>query len=217
MDAAPAMPACLLVGLTGGVGAGKSTAEEALRAHHIPVADADQWAHAVLDHEQQAQRAIREYFMAHHDLDPLRPDGTIDRAALARIVFQDAAALAFLEGVVHPCVRRRADAWIAAQRAACVPLAVMIVPLLFESGMAAQCQATIAIVAPPALRCRRLHAARGWAPAHSAARMRHQLTDAMRARRATYVVSNAGSRDALGRALHAVLHDLRRHPSGPAR
>ncbi len=206
----------MLVGLTGGVGAGKSTAEEFLRAQHIPVADADHWAHAVLDQECQAQAAIQEYFRAQHGLDVRRPDGTLDRAALARIVFRDAAALAFLEGVVHPCVRQRADAWIAAQRAAHVPLAVMIVPLLFESGMDALCHATIALVAPPALRCRRLRAARGWAPAHSAARMRHQLDDATRARRATYVVSNAGRRDALGRALLAVLNDLRRHPLGPA-
>jgi len=96
MDDVPAMNPCMLVGLTGGVGAGKSTAEEFVRAWHIPVADADHWAHAVLAQERQAQRAIQDYFLAHHGLDPLRPDGTLDRTMLARIVFHDATALAFL-------------------------------------------------------------------------------------------------------------------------
>lgn len=205
-----------IIGLTGGVGAGKSTAAALLRAQRVPVADADQWAHDVLAHDHEAQRAIQEYFLAHHGVDPLRRDGTLDRAALARIVFHDAAALAALEAVVHPRVRVMARHWIAAQHAAHAPLAVMIVPLLFESGMDALCAATIAIVAPPAVRCRRLLRARGWTPAHSAARMRHQLDDPARAQRATYVVSNAGSRAAFARALAAVLLDLRRGPQGAA-
>jgi dephospho-CoA kinase len=208
-------PACI-IGLTGGVGAGKSTAEALLRAQHVPVADADQWAHDVLAHDRAAQRAIQEYFLARHGVDPLRRDGSVDRAALARIVFGDAAALAALEAIVHPRVRAMAQQWIAAQRAAQAPLAVMIVPLLFESGMDAMCAATLALVAPPAVRARRLQRARGWTPAHSAARMRRQLDDTARAQRATYVVSNAGSRAAFARALAAVLDDLRRDPQGAA-
>jgi dephospho-CoA kinase len=82
--------------------------------------------------------------------------------------------------------------------------------------MDAMCAATLALVAPPAVRARRLQRARGWTPAHSAARMRRQLDDTARAQRATYVVSNAGSRAAFARALAAVLDDLRRDPQGAA-
>jgi len=197
-----------LIGLTGGVGAGKSTAEQILRDAGIPVADADAWAHAVLATNTRVQRAVRAHFRARHAARVTTPDGALDRRAIAAIAFQDAASLAFLEKLIHPLVRRRAAAWRAEQRAAAAPTAVVIVPLLFESGMDAACDATIAVEAPVAMRRARLRAARGWSAKHCADRMRHQLSDAERRRRATIVVKNAASRAAFARALLAAVNDL---------
>jgi len=190
------------------VGAGKTTAERILREAGIPVADADQWAHEVLATDTRVQRALRAHFAARHAARVTTPDGALDRRAIAAIAFQDAVSLAFLERLIHPRVRRRAAAWRAEQRAAGARVAVVIVPLLFESGMDAECDATIAVQAPAALRRARLRAARGWSAKHCADRMRHQFSDADRRRRATSVVDNTASRAAFARALLAAVHDL---------
>ena len=138
-----------------------------------------------------------------------RADGTIDRAAVASRVFKDVEALRFVEAIVHPRVKRRAAAWCAMQRHRGVPLAVLVAPLLFESGMDARLDCVVALAVPAAERRRRLRVSRGWTGREALARMRSQLTDAARARRADYVVGNAGTPAQLAAALRMLRDKLR--------
>jgi dephospho-CoA kinase len=125
--------------------------------------------------------------------------------------FADARALRFIESVVHPWVKARGAAWCTAQRRRGVPLAVLVAPLLFESGMDAQvdCVATLAV--PVRERCRRLGVSRGWSTHAARARMRHQMTDAARARRADFVIGNTGTPAQLAAALKTLRDTLRSH------
>jgi len=198
----------VIVGLTGGIGSGKSTAERLCQQWGIPVADADRWAHEVLRDDHDVQQALEAYFQAHYGLPIRTPAGALDRAAIAAKVFHDDAALAALEALVHPRVKARAEVWIAAQRAARVPLAVLVVPLLFESGMERQVDCVVALAVPPAERVRRLHAGRGWAEADIRARMRRQYGEDERRRRAEYVVPNTGTEDELAAALRRVFETI---------
>ena len=207
----------IVAGLTGGVGSGKSSAERLCRLWRIPTADADRWAHEVLARSAVVRRRIAAFCRKRWGISVLDSSGALDRAALAARVFADAGALAFLERLIHPAVKRKAAAWIAAQRRARVPLAVLVVPLLFESGMDRQVDCVIALKAPVSVRCERLRTHRGWTVVQARARMRHQLDDATRARRANYVVDNAGSRRQCAAALRTVSDNLRlraRHEGG---
>jgi len=209
--------ATIVAGLTGGVGSGKSSAERLLRLWRIPTADADRWAHEVLARSAAMRSRIAAFCRKRWGVSVLDSTGALDRAALAARVFADAGALSFLERLIHPAVKQKAAAWIAARRRARVPLAVLVVPLLFESGMDRQLDCVIALKAPMSVRCQRLRTSRGWTSAQARARMHHQLDDAARARRADYVVDNAGSPRQLAAALRTVVDDLRlraRHEGG---
>jgi len=136
------------------------------------------------------------------------PEGEVDRAAVAQHAFADPDERAWLEGVLWPRVGARVAQWreqVLAQQPA-PPAAVIEVPLLFESGMDAGFDATLAIVAPEPLREERA-GARGHAAV--AQRSARQLSQEEKARRATYVVVNDGSLDELERRLSEVLAKLR--------
>lgn len=121
----------VVVGLTGGIASGKSTAAAALRRIGAPVVSSDELAREVVRPGEPAWHAVREAFGA----GVLRADGTLDRRALAATVFADPAARRRLEAITHPEIRRRMLAWLAAQRAAGAAAAVCDIPLLFEVGL----------------------------------------------------------------------------------
>ncbi|NLF39264.1 dephospho-CoA kinase [bacterium] len=201
-------PRTTIVGLTGGVGAGKSTAEALCRQWGVPTADADRWAHEVLEQDARVRASLAGYFAGRYGIEPLDRNGGIDRRAVAARVFDDPDALAFLEGLVHPRVRDRANAWAAEQRRNGVPLAVLVVPLLFESGMDTDVDRVIAIAASPDERVRRLGAARGWSEEEARARMARQLNEEERCRRAHAVVRNDGSIEEFSTALRQTLQRM---------
>src|SRR3954469_19314492 len=121
----------LKVGLTGGIATGKSYVAAKLRAGGIPVLDADALAHGVMAPGTEATMAIAARFGA----DVLSGDGSVDRAKLGPIVFADAAARRELEAIVHPAVHRATEAGIRAfELTGGYPMAVVDVPLLFETG-----------------------------------------------------------------------------------
>jgi dephospho-CoA kinase len=189
------------VGLTGGMGSGKSTALEALRRLGAEVLSSD----AVV-HELYEGRQLREAVVARFG-EEVAPAGVVNRAALARRAFASAEERAWLEGQVWPLVGARVVAWLEQARAKrpSPRAAVVEVPLLFEAGLAQLYDATIAVVAEESVRRRRA-SARGHALADE--RAARQLSQDEKARRATFVVHNDGSEEDLARKLSAVLGKL---------
>jgi dephospho-CoA kinase len=191
------------VGLTGGIGAGKSTALAALERLGAAVLSTD----AVV-HDLYASDDLRDAVVGRWG-DEVAPGGNVDRHAVATRVFGSPEERAWLEGVLWPRVGARVAAWReeVAGREPPPPAAVVEVPLLFEAGMDGGFDATIAVVADEETR-----AARAAGRGHEAVdeRAARQLPQDEKAQRATYVVDNDSSVGDLERKLSAILGKLRR-------
>ena len=177
-----------VIGLMGAVGSGKSTVAGMLRSLGASVHDADRAAHEAL-REPEAKAAALAL------LGPgiLGPDGEADRKRIAERVFQDPAALKGLEAILHPRVRRRMEAWMAAERAQGAPALVLDIPLLAEAGLDTLCDLLLFVDTPAALRDARVQGDRGWTAEETARRQARQgALDAKRGR-AHAVIENAGS------------------------
>ena len=192
-----------LIGLTGGMGAGKSTALKALERLGAAVQSSD----AVV-HELYEGTTLRDAVVARWG-EQVAPGGVVDRAEVARRAFADADGRAWLEATVWPLVGERMGTWLAQARALePAPRAIVVeVPLLFEAGIEGAYDVTIAVVAAEELRERRA-AARGHEL--TAERAARQLSQEEKAARATYVVRNDGSLEELEVELSAVLEKLGR-------
>jgi len=190
------------VGLTGGLGAGKSTALAALGRLGAMTLSTD----AVV-HELYASPEVRELVVARWG-EEVAPGGVVDRAQVARHAFADPGERAWLEGMLWPRVGGRVTAFREAAAAADPPppAAVVETPLLFEAGMEAAYDATIAVVADEEVRAARA-AARGHAAVDE--RAFRQLTQDEKAARATYVVRNSGGVPELEAALSELLARIR--------
>jgi dephospho-CoA kinase len=191
------------LGLTGGIGAGKSTALAALERLGAAVLSSDAVVHELYEGEQLRDAAIDRWGPE------VAPDGVIDRAAVAERAFANAEDRTWLEGTVWPLVGARVAAWLEGVRALNPPprAAVVEVPLLFEAGLDALYDATIAVIADESARRRRA-AGRGHALLQE--RGTRQLSQEEKARRATFVVPNDGSEEDLERELSAMLAKLGR-------
>ena len=189
------------IGLTGGIGAGKSTALEALERLGAAVLSTDQVVHELYD-DPEVRDAVTERFG-----ESVAPEGRIDRGRLAEAAFATAEDRSWLEGVLWPRVGRRMSDWRSAldRRESPPRAAVVEVPLLFESDMDGVFDATIAVVADEDVRAERA-GARG----HQAleARSARQLTQDEKAQRASYAVANDGSVEQLESKLSSILEML---------
>ncbi|MGY1637330.1 dephospho-CoA kinase [Geodermatophilus sp. SYSU D00742] len=174
------------MGLTGGIGSGKSTVAGLLAARGARIVDADRIAREVVEPGTPGLAAVVEAFGPQ----VLTADGALDRPALASIVFADPAARATLDGIVHPLVRARAAELVAAAP----PDAVVVqdVPLLVETGQAASYDLVVVVEAHPETRVRRL-VQRGLAPEDARARIAAQATDEQRRAVADVVLDNSGT------------------------
>ena len=190
------------VGLTGGLGAGKSTALRELESLGAAVLSADAVVHQ-LYREPEVVAAVHSRFGD----EVLDSAGEVDRGALGARVFEREHDRAWLEALLWPLVARRTEDFHAQARRRDPPprAAVVEAPLLFEGGGESRYSATIAVIADDAIREQRL-AARG--QTQRAEREARQLTQAEKARRATYVVVNDGSVEELRSQLAAVLERL---------
>jgi dephospho-CoA kinase len=190
-----------LIGLTGGMGAGKSTALKALERLGAAVQSTDTVVHELYEGERLREAVIGRWGPS------VVTDGKVDRAAVARHAFADEQGRSWLESTIWPMVGERMAAWLEQTRALRpVPRAIVVeVPLLFEAGMEGMYDATIAVVASEQLREQRA-ANRGHALARE--RAARQLSQEEKSRRATYVVSNDGSEEELERKLSGVLDKL---------
>jgi len=191
------------VGLTGGIGSGKSAALTALDELGAATLSADAVVHELLGSDE-----LRDAIVERFGSDVLDSEGLIDRSAVAARVFGQAGERAWLEGLLWPRVGARIVEWRAEVDASepRPPAAFVEVPLLFESGMESVFDATIAVVADEQLRAERANARGHTAVAERADR---QLTQQDKADRAGYVVRNDGTREELKAELSHVLATIK--------
>jgi dephospho-CoA kinase len=186
-----------VLGLTGSIGMGKSTAARMLKRLRVPVHDSDATVHRLLSRGGGAVQQIEREFPG-----SVR-DGAVDRAALGAIVFRDATALRRLEAILHPLVQRSQRRFLACCAARRVPVAVLDIPLLYETGAERRVDAVIVVTAPPTIQRARVLARPGMTPEKLAGILSRQMPDREKRRRADFVVASS-----LGRA--HTLRGLRR-------
>lgn len=178
----------LRVGLTGGIATGKSHCLSRFAALGVPVIDADLLARDAVAPGSPGLAQVRARFGP----SVMLADGSLDRAALAAIVFSDPAARADLESIVHPEVYRRISEWFANQPAG-TRLAIADIPLLFETGHEHDFDAVIVCACDPDEQQRRLMERDGLSAAEAEARLAAQWPILEKVRRADYVIRTDGT------------------------
>ena len=199
----------IIVGLTGGIGSGKSEAARLLAAHGAVVVDADLLAREAVAPGTDGLRQV----VAEFGDQVLDDDGSLDRAALGRIVFADTERLAALNAIVHPIVGRRSREIMASAPADAV--VVYDVPLLVEGHLEEQYDEVVVVDVAPDVQLRRLTEVRGMAPDDARARMAAQATREERLAAADSVLDNSGDLAALARQVDELWGRLT--TAGPAR
>lgn len=194
-----------IIGLAGGVGAGKSSVAAILAELGCVVCNADELARQAL-----RDPAIRATLVGWWGREVLDEAGQIDRAAVAAIVFDRPEELKRLELVVHPWVQARRQALFREAPADACAL-VIDAPLLFEAGLDAECDAVIFVDADRVTRLARVAAGRGWDPAELGKREDSQLPLDEKRARSDYVISNNGDLQALAEQVHRTLNEIVLH------
>jgi dephospho-CoA kinase len=189
----------LTIGLTGGIAAGKSEALAAFSRLGAATLSSDAVVHELLDSEPLVGRVVERWGPE------VAPEGVVDRNRIGEIVFADPEQLTWLEQQIHPLVGERIGGWLADLPAE-TGIAVIEVPLLFESGMDEAFDTTVAIVTEDEVRRERA-AARGHALVDE--REARQLAQHEKAARAEHAIANDGSVEDLERALSALIAKLR--------
>jgi dephospho-CoA kinase len=192
-----------VLGLTGGIGMGKSTAAKAFRRLRVPVFDADATVHRLQGPGGAAVRPIEAAFPG------TTRDGRVDRAALRAVVLADPAARKRLERIVWPLVRQAERAFLATARRRGARIAVLDIPLLLETGGEKRVDEVIVVSAPEAVQRARVLARRSMSPAQFAAIRAAQMPDALKRRKADRVVRTGLSRHEAQRHIRAIVRELR--------
>lgn len=207
----------LVVALTGGIGSGKSSVSNRLASLGVPVIDTDEISHQLTAPGGDALRAIAQTFGP----GVMRPDGSLDRAALRHLVFDDKAARKRLEAILHPRIRARMHERLAAVEA---PYAVLVIPLLLETGQADVADRILVVDLPEAEQLRRVQVRSDLDAGQIRRIIASQTSRSLRLERADDVIDNSGDQRALYEQvdrLHREYLDLAKEresqPSGPSR
>ncbi|HEV2544043.1 MAG TPA: dephospho-CoA kinase [Methylobacterium sp.] len=174
----------VVLGLTGSIGMGKSATAAMFSARGVPLHDSDAAVHALYGPGGAAARAIGDAFPG-----TLTPEGGVDRPALRAAVLGNSEKLARLEAIVHPLVRDVSRAFLA--RHADAPLVVLDIPLLFETGAEARCDAVLVVTAPPEVQRARVLARPGMTEAAFEAIRAKQMPDAEKRARADFLIDTS--------------------------
>lgn len=202
----------LVVGLTGGIGSGKSAAAERFVALGAAIVDTDQIAHQLTAAGGDAIPALQQAFGPKI----IGADGALDRAAMRALAFGDPLVRQRLEGILHPMIRARSDAAVAAAQAA--PYVVLVVPLLVESGgYRSRCDRIAVVDVPEALQLERVMRRSGLAREQVEAIMAAQASRAQRRAIADDLIDNSGDIAALQRQVDELDRRYRAETSMPAR
>ena len=192
----------IILGLTGGIGMGKSTAAAAFRRARIPVFDADAAVHRLQARGGRAVRAIAEAFPG-----TVR-DGTVDRSALRHVVLSNADALTRLEGILHPMVRQEERAFVARARRRGNRGVVLDIPLLLETGGDQRVDRIVVVSAPHDVQTHRIRARRRMSDADIKAVIARQKPDREKRRRADVVIRTGLSRHESLKALSRLIREV---------
>lgn len=187
------------IGLTGGIGTGKSFVLGHLARCGVPTLDTDAVSREVVRRGTPAFGAV----VARFGSAVVAPDGELDRQALGRIVFADETARRDLEAIVHPAVWQSVEAWLAAQAAP----SVVAVPLLFETGAESRFDRVLLTDCPPETQVARVMARDGLTAEAVGARVSAQMPAQERRRRAQAVIDTSGTREATVEAIESVWRD----------
>ena len=172
-----------ILGLTGSIGMGKSTTAKMFADVGVPVYDADAAVHRL--YESEATAAIESAFPG------TTANGKVDRDKLAKAVLRDVAAIKRLEGIVHPLVHQARERFLRDAKASGSPVAVLDIPLLFETGGDKRCDAVVVVSAPAELQRTRAFERPGMSEQKLAAIMANQVSDADKRARADFVVDTS--------------------------
>ena len=195
----------IVLGLTGSLGMGKTTAAAMLRMLGVPVHDADRAVHRLLARGGAAVAPVAAAFPG------AERGGAIDRTALGRRVFGNPQELRRLERLLHPLVRREEQQFLKRMRARRVPIVALDIPLLFETGGERRCDKVIVVTAPPFIQRARVMARPGMTEERFRAVLAQQMPDAEKRRRADFVVPTGLGRAVARRHLRRILETL--HPA----
>ncbi|HVZ09508.1 dephospho-CoA kinase [Rhodopila sp.] len=191
-----------IIGLTGGIGMGKSTAAAAFRRAGIPVFDADLAVHRMQARGGRAVKAIAAAFPGSVK------DGAVDRAALRAMVIEDRAAFRRLEQILHPMVEQEEHDFVGRARRAGKRAVVLDVPLLFEAGFDKRCDIVVVVSAPLAVQVHRVSLRRRMSRADVLAIIARQMPDREKRRRADVVIPTGLSRAHTLRALRRFIRSV---------
>jgi dephospho-CoA kinase len=194
----------IILGLTGSIGMGKSTAAMMLRQLRVPLFDADQMVHRLLAPGGAGVQEVSDAFPGVE-----AQAGGIDRALLGRYVFADAAALKRLEHILHPMVRAEEKRFLYLARARREPLVVLDVPLLFETGGQRRCDYVLVVSAPALVQRQRVLRRPGMTEIRLAAILQKQISDSEKRRRADFVVPTGLGKKVTLRRLRGIVRLLR--------
>ena len=194
----------VVIGVTGGVGTGKSTIAAMFRQLGATVLDADAIAHRLMEPKRLAWRQI----VAAFGEGILNEDGTINRRRLAAIVFRDEPRRRRLERILHPRVLKEIKQRLHRLRRSRIPAVVLDVPLLVEAGSHDLVDALVVVTAPPEVQRERLRAKHGWSDEEIDARMAAQWELSAKAALAEYVVDNTGSAGAARTQVRRIWNQL---------
>ncbi len=198
----------IVLGLTGSIGMGKTTAARALRRLGVPVHDADAAVHRLMRRGGAAVRAVEAAFPG------VSEAGAVDRKRLGARVFQDPPALRRLEAILHPLVRRSSRAFLRRAARGGLAVAVLDIPLLFETGGEAHCDAVMVVSAPEFVQRARVLARPGMTPARLEAILARQLPDREKRARADFIIDTGLSQRHGLRQIILALARLRRRHAG---
>ena len=188
----------LIIGLTGGIGMGKSTAAAILKSFGLPVHNADHAVHALLKKGGKGVKPVAKHFP-----DALK-NGAIDRKKLGAMVFGQPVKLKKLEKILHPLVH---DAEYAFLKKSKNNMAVVLeIPLLFETRAEKRCDFVVCVSAPPHVQKKRVLARKGMTPARFKSILARQMPDKEKRQRADYVVGTGISRADTKKQLRAILN-----------
>lgn len=189
----------IVIGLTGSIGMGKTTAARTLVRMGLPLHDSDATVHKLFARGGAAVGSVGDAFPS-----AIR-DGAVDRAELGNLVFHDPRALARLEAAVHPLVRQESRKFLKRCALRRDPIAVLDVPLLFEVGRECDCDLIVLVTAPAFIQAQRVMRRHGMTEQRLADIRSRQMPDVEKRRRADFIVhTGLGRRESLRRLAHFV-------------
>ncbi|TPI21272.1 dephospho-CoA kinase [Mesorhizobium sp. B3-2-1] len=194
----------IVLGLTGSIGMGKSTTAEMFAEAGVPVHDSDEAVHRL--YAGKAAPLVEAAFPG------TTAGGSVDRAKLGARVLGDTAALKKLEAIIHPLVRADADAFLARHRNAGESIAVLDIPLLFETGGRGRVDKVVVVTAPAEVQRQRVLARPGMSEEKLASILAKQVPDAEKRRRADFVIDTGEGMDAARAAVAAIIAELAGKP-----